>query len=70
MLDRTKVIPKEDLIDNAFYIGEGRFCGNPQVAMWNESRQQFVGFGYSFGHYETDYAVYGERGFDPIRKVE
>lgn len=62
-----KQIPLEDLEVGRYYVGEGRFMGTPCVAMWDG--KVFVGLGYAWGHYETNTAEYGERGFSPMQSV-
>lgn len=62
-------IPLEDLEDQRYYIGEGRFIGNPCVAMWNAKRQEFMGMNTSFEWFEVNFAEYGERGFSPQQSV-
>ena len=65
------MIKEEDLIDGAYYIGDGRFLGLDKcVAFWNLERKQFVGLGTAFGYFEANTAIYGDRGFTPIKLVE
>ena len=62
------MIPKEQLINGHYYVGEGRFMGDPCVAMWNGL--QFVGLSYSCGFYEANTADYGDKGFTPLTEIK
>jgi hypothetical protein len=65
-IQMDKGIPKENLIRNSWYQGEGRFIGD--IAYWNG--EIFVGLGISFGIYTADISKYGEKGFSPYKLLE
>jgi len=62
------MIPKEDLEPMRYYVGEGRFMGEPCVGMWDGT--VFVGLGTAWSMYEANTAEYGDRGFTPLRSID
>jgi hypothetical protein len=62
-----KEIPKDDLEEFSWYVGEGRFSGSPCLGFW--TGHNFVGLSFEWGRFTFTDAEYGERGFSPVKSV-